>query len=186
MDYKQTVDTLKWHAIYSELNGAEARVMMFMASSANYKTSKIAASYNDMAQAVSLSKASVAKAIASLVEKKALAIDEAASGRMQATYRVRGADELTEYFSIEESNPAADQFEFEQDRMFGDVIARLADVGVDCDECQEGKRCTMHEYQAKRIEDSQEYRDYKMWLSDNSKPPRKIRTILGKPAVGDE
>lgn len=186
MDYKQTVETMKWHATYSELNGAEARVMMFIASSANYKTSKIAASYNDLAQAVSLSKASVAKAIASLVEKKALAIDEAASGRMQAAYRVRGADELTEYFSIEESNPAADRFESEQDRLFGGVISRLADVGADCDECQDGKRCTMHEYQAKRIEDSQEYRDYKMWLSDNSKPPRKIRTILGKPALGDE
>ena len=93
MDYKKTVDTLKWHAIYSELNGAEARVMTFIASSANYKTSKLMASYNELAQAVSLSKASVAKAIASLVEKKALAVDEAASGRMQATYRVRGADE---------------------------------------------------------------------------------------------
>ena len=44
----------------------------------------------------------------------------------------------------------------------------------------------MHEYQAKRIEDSQEYRDYKMWLFDNSKPPRKIKTILGKPSVSDE
>lgn len=186
MDYKKTVDTLKWHAIYSELNGAEARVMTFIASSANYKTSKLMASYNELAQAVSLSKASVAKAIASLVEKKALAVDEAASGRMQATYRVRGADELTEYFSIEESNPEAERFESEEDRLFGGVISKLADVGADCDECQEGKRCTMHEYQAKRIEDSQEYRDYKMWLFDNSKPPRKIKTILGKPSVSDE
>ena len=186
MDYKKTVDTMKWHATYSELNGAEARLMMFIASSANYKTSRMSASYNELAQAVSLSKASVSKAISSLVEKKALAVDEVASGRMQATYRVRGADELTEYFSIEESNPAADRFESEQDRMFGDVIARLADVGVDCDECRDGKMCTMHEYQAKRIEDSQEYRDYKMWLSDNTKPPRKIKTILGKPLMTDE
>ena len=186
MDYRKTVDTIKWHATYSELNGAEARLMMFIASSANYKTSKFMASYNELAQAVSLSKASVAKAVASLVEKKALAVDEAASGRMQATYRVRAADELTEYFSIEESNPAADRFESEQDRMFGGVISKLADVGVDCDECQDGKMCTMHEYQAKRIEDSQEYRDYKMWLSDNTKPPRKIKTILGKPLTNDE
>ena len=63
MDYKQTVETMKWHATYSELNGAEARVMMFIASSANYKTSKLSASYTELAQAVSLSKASVSKAM---------------------------------------------------------------------------------------------------------------------------
>ena len=101
MDYKDIASLMRWHAIYSELNGAEARVIMFMAASANYKTSRIAISYAELANAVSLSKASAAKAINSLVKKKAIAIDTAATGRMQSSYRIRSSKELNEYFSKE-------------------------------------------------------------------------------------
>ena len=104
MDYKDIASLMRWHAIYSALNGAEARVIMFMAASANYKTSRIAISYAELASAVSLSKTSAAKAINSLIDKKAIAIDTVATGRMQSFYRIRSSKELNEYFSKEINN----------------------------------------------------------------------------------
>lgn len=186
MDYKEIASVMKWHAIYSELNGAEARLMMFMAPLANYKTSKLSASYNELAQAVSLSKASVSKAIASLVEKKAVVVDEAASGRMQATYRIRKADELTAYFVQESINPESVKFDEDLHELFGKLISDMENIGVDCNRCTDDNLCPQHEYQLKRMEESQSHREYKMWLADNPRPPFKIKTINGKRVLGDE
>lgn len=186
MDYKEIAAVMKWHAIYSELNGAEARLMMFMASSANYKTSRLSASYNELAHAVSLSKASVSKAIASLVEKKAISIDEAASGRMQATYRIRNADDLTAYFVQESVNPEVRKFDADEDRLFGKMLSERDLIGSDCKDCTDENPCPMHEYQIKNMEEGPRYREYKMWLADNPRPPFKIKTINGKRVLGDE
>ena len=43
----------------------------------------------------------------------------------------------------------------------------------------------MHNYKIKSLEESEEYRDYKMWLADNPKPNNKITLIHGKRAVED-
>lgn len=186
MDYKEIAAVMKWHAIYSDLNGAEARLIMFMASSANYKTSKLSASYNELAQAVSLSKASVSKAIASLVEKKAVAIDEAASGRMQATYRIRSAEELTAYFVQESINEDSIKFDDEVHELFGELISDMDKIGSDCNRCTDDGFCPQHEYQLRRVEESQRHREYKMWLADHPRPPFKIKTINGKRVLGDD
>lgn len=186
MDYKEIAAVMKWHATYSELNGAEARLIMFMASSANYKTSKLSASYNELAEAVSLSKASVSKAVAALVEKKAIAIDEAASGRMQATYRIRKTEELTAYFVQESVNPAVSNFDSDEDRLFGKMLSELDVIGMDCEDCTDEKPCPMHEYQIKSMQESPQYREYRMWLADNPRPAFKIKTIKGKQVIGDE
>jgi len=182
MDYKDIVEVMKWHSMYSELNGAEARVMMFMASTANYKTSKLSASYNELADELSLSKVSISKAIASLVLKKAIAIDDVAIGRMQATYKIRNANELTEYFEIEKSNSECDAWMNEEERLFGTLLSKIGDVGEGCAECDldHGKYCFSHAIQIKHIKDTQEHREYKMWRSDNPSPAYRIKTIHGK------
>lgn len=186
MDYKEIAAVMKWHAMYSDLNGAEARLIMFMASSANYKTSKLSVSYNELAQALSLSKASVSKAIASLVEKKAVAIDEAASGRMQTTYRIRNSDELTAYFVQESINPESIKFDEDLHDLFGELISGMDNIGSDCKRCTDDNLCPQHEHQLKRMEESPSYREYKMWLADHPRPSFKIKTINGKRVLGDD
>lgn len=188
MDYKEIASLMRWHAIYSELNGAEARVIMFMAASANYKTSRIAISYAELANTVSLSKTSAAKAINSLVEKKAIAIDTAATGRMQSSYRIRSSKELNEYFSKEINNVGVYVWEEEINKRFGKILDKIEEqieASDSCEDCTEEKRCEMHNYKIKSLEESEEYRDYKMWIADNPKPNHKITLIHGKKTVED-
>ena len=188
MDYKDIASLMRWHAIYSALNGAEARVIMFMAASANYKTSRIAISYAELASAVSLSKTSAAKAINSLIDKKAIAIDTAATGRMQSFYRIRSSKELNEYFSKEINNVDVYVWEEETTKRFGKILDKIEEqieASDSCEDCTEENRCEMHNYKIKSLEESEEYRDYKMWIADNPKPNNKITLIHGKRAVED-
>jgi hypothetical protein len=182
MDYKKIADVLKWHAMHSDLNGAEARVLIFLSTSANYRTAKIAASYSELMQAVDLSKASVSKAIASLVEKKALSVDLAASGRMQATYRVRSAEDLNKYFVMDGKNPAHEAWFLESEK-FNDLLDEQSAIGLDCPDCEnhaDEKLCEMHAYKLGVFRDTLAFREYQIWASDNPAPVSKIQTIKGK------
>lgn len=181
MDYKQVAGVMKWHAMHSGLNGAEARLIMFMAASCNHKTSRIQASHAELAEAVNLSKASVTKAVKSLEEKKAISIDVPASGRMVATYRVRSADDLDAYFATEQNNPEAAEWQSLHER-FEPLEFSHSAIGEGCEECGEDGLCPMHDFKRKQIEDSLEWREYQLWLADNPKPPAKIKMVKGRVA----
>lgn len=182
MDYKQVTELMKWHAMHSDMNGAEARLIMFMASSANHKTSKIQASHNELADSVGLSKSSVTKSIKQLEEKKAINTDSPASGRMVATYRIRTADELNDYFITEQNNPEIDDWYVKHDK-FSEIELKRAEIEEEkekCEDCTEDKACEMHGYFIKRLESSLKWREYQLWLADNPKPPVKVKMINGK------
>jgi hypothetical protein len=183
VDYKEISELMRWLAVYGDLNGSEARLAMFLSTSANYKTSKVSVSYSELAQSVGLSKASVIKSIARLVEMKVLHIEEAASGRMQTSYRVRSADELTKYFIQESSNPECDIHYETKQKLFGHLIEKMDSIGEGCEDCTEEQPCSVHAYRKKQFADSIEYREYTMWLADNPKPNYKIKTILGKKVI---
>ena len=179
MDYKQVAGVIKWHAMHSDLNGAEARLLMFMVASCNHKTSRIQASHAELAEAVSLSKASVTKAVKSLVGKKAISIDVPASGRMVATYRVRSADDLDGYFATEQNNPAAEEW-YNRHQQFTDLEFAHDSIGDGCEECSEDALCAMHQFKVKQMEDSPEWREYQLWLADNPRPPAKVMAVKGR------
>ena len=179
MDYKQVAGVIKWHAMHSGLNGAEARLIMFMATECNHKTSRIQASHYELAEAVGLSKASVTKAIKALEAKKAISLEVPASGRMVATYRIRSAADLDAYFSTEQNNPAADEWHTRHER-FDDLEYQHDIIGDDCDECGDDGLCPMHEFKRSQIESSAEWREYQLWLADNPMPPAKIKVIKGR------
>lgn len=191
MDYRLIAETIKWHAVYSGLNGAEFRVLAYMATSANYKTSRIAASYNELAEVLGLSKVSVSKAVAALVEKKALSVEESAKGRMQTTYRVRSADDLNGYFVQEVNNVEADMWLVREQELFGNLLDRIDDIGSDCDDCQalmesgSNDKCPMHMGLLRSIYSGTDWREYQLWLSDNPKPLPKVKKIMGRTVLPD-
>jgi len=180
MDYKEIADTVKWHAMHSGLNGAESRLMCFAVTSAEYKTSTLQASYSDLADAVGMSPSSVAKSVASLVKKKALQNVQPAAGRMQATYRVLSAQELTAYFRLEELNPKFAEWESLMNDKFYELETEHDDIGANCDECGEDGLCPMHAYHEKMFEQKIEWRERNFWLASNPKPNRVIFTIHGR------
>ena len=179
MDYKQVAGVIKWHAMHSDLNGAEARLLMFMVASCNHKTSRIQASHAELAEAVGLSKAAVTKAVKSLEGKKAISIDVPASGRMVATYRVRSADDLDGYFATEQNNPAAEEW-YARHQNFAELEFAHDSIGDGCEECSEDALCAMHQFKVKQMEDSTEWREYQLWLADNPKPPAKVMAVKGR------
>lgn len=180
MDYKQVACVIKWHAMHSELSGAEARLIMFMATSCNHKTSKIQASYNELAEAVGLSRASVAKAIKSLEDKKAISVEIPASGRMVATYRIRTASDLNDYYLVERKNPEADRWHEKHDERFIDLKIAREEIAEGCEECSDDYTCPMHRFKIKQLEDSLEWREYMLWLADNPRPAETVKMINGK------
>lgn len=186
MDYKNIVETLNWHALYSDLSGSEAKVVMYLATACNYKTGKISISYTKLAEAVQMSRPGVQKALAGLVKKKAIAVDSSACGRSETKYRVRDVEELNAYYAKEVNNPAADAHYDEETRLWGQLIIRHGSIGEDCPECEElpgEELCHRHTAMRKMLEDSQEWRDYKLWLADNPKPAQRIRQINGRTVV---
>lgn len=186
MDYKNIVETLNWHSLYSDLSGSEAKVMMYLATACNYKTSKISISYTQLAEAVQMSRPGVQKALAGLIQKKAIAVDSSACGRSETKYRVRDVEELNGYYAKEVNNPAADAHYDEETRLWGQLIIRHGSIGDDCAECEEmpgEELCHRHAAMRKMLEDSQDWRDYKLWLADNPKPAQRIRQINGRAVV---
>lgn len=188
MDYKVKSETVRWHAMYSDLTGAEIRVVAYLVTSAEYKTGRISISYVEIADLVGLSKGGVKKALASLVEKKAINIESSAVGRTQCVYRVRSVDELNGYFAKETHNPAADLHYEEERKLFGELTMRHASIGDGCAECESrpgDEMCPQHSAQRKILQDSQEWREYILWKSDNPKPALKIKQINGRNVVSD-
>ena len=79
-------------------------------------------------------------------------------------------------------------WEEEINKQFGKILDKIEEqieASDKCEDCTEEKRCEMHNYKIKSLEESEEYRDYKMWLADNPKPNKKITLIHGKQAVED-
>lgn len=186
MDYKIKSDTVKWHVMYSDLTGAELKVLAYLITSSEYKTGKVSASYSEIADVLGLSKGGVKKVIAELAQKKAINVEESAVGRIQSVYRVRSAQELNAYYAKEVNNPEADAHYDEETRLWGQIIIRHGSIGDDCPECEElpgEELCHRHTAMRKMLEDSQEWRDYKLWLADNPKPSQRIRQINGRTVV---
>lgn len=186
MDYKQTVDTIKFHALYSDLNGAESKIIMLMLSSANYKTGIYSGSYGEIAQVLGIAKTTVSKAIAGLIEKQAIAISGMPSGRSESSYRLRTADDLYEYFTKEEKNATIESWYQEEESLFGEVSFRYAQTycSEECEECEsDDNPCAIHKYHRKKIEETQQYKDWQMWLKDNPKPEYTIKTINGRQVI---
>lgn len=179
MDYKKSVEAVRWHAINSDLNGSEARLIMYLITETNHITSKVRVSHAEMAQAVNLSKASVTKSIRSLVDKKAIHVDDPATGRAVAMYRVRTAAELDAYFATEQNNPEAAEWQSLHER-FEPLEFSHGAIGDGCEECGEEGLCPVHDFKVKQVEDSLEWREYQLWLADNPKPPAKIKMVKGR------
>jgi hypothetical protein len=179
MDYKQAVETIRWHSLHSKMNGAQARVFMNLVAEANYKTGRVRTSYADLAQRISLSKVGVKSAIDALVKKQALCVIEAATGRSPATYRIRTADELTEYFSQEVINPEATKWENARiengyEKLEDDFYA----IVEGCEECTDDEPCPPHQYHMQRFKQEAPWREYQLWLKDNPKPDYKISMVV--------
>lgn len=181
MDYKKVAELIKWHATYSRLSGAEARVIMLMATSANHVSSKMTTSYSELAETLGLSRAAVIKAIASLIKQKAIYVDEQATGRSNTTYKVHTADELTDFFVQESINPQLDQWRSKMEDLFSDVLDKEQEIGADCNDCDvdNEKYCHIHQAQLNLLKKTQKYRDYQLWLIDNPRPNYTIKTIRG-------
>jgi len=189
MDYKEVVDTLRWHARFSDLNGAQLRLITFMASMAAYKTSEITVSYGELMKEVGLSKVTVAKAVAELVKKRALTIINSGVGRMQTTYLVTSAQELTDLFVEEERNPEFNKWDYEFNERFYELQSEFDLITLDCEECvdeEDGslKMCPMHTYQTGKFKQRSDWKEYQFWLKRNPKPNMLMRTINGKVLEG--
>jgi DNA-binding Lrp family transcriptional regulator len=180
VDYKDVTEVLRWHAINTPMSGAEARVLVFMATGANHKTGRVQLSYKDIAEALGLSKVTVANSVHRLVEVKALQIVDAPVGRSNAVYRVRTAEDMALYYLRDKINPEADLWASRRDALFGELVEQDAAIGRGCDDCKDGEPCPMHAYHRKTLHNSTEWREYLLWLSDNPKPEYWVKAVHDK------
>lgn len=181
LDYKKCVEILKWHSVYSELNGTEARVLMYMVTSANYKTGLFIGSQMELAEALSTSKQSVNKAIAELKKNEAILETKAGTGRMPATYRIRTAEDLNTLFVKEEKNEEYETWHAEKYRLFDEMEGRYYAVTDGCTECDgETNLCELCRLKTEKFKEREEYRRMLLWMADNPEPPSKVKMIRGK------
>lgn len=189
MDYKQIVELVRWHAVYSDLSGSEWALITFMAAESNHRTSRIKIGHAELAEALGMSKASATKSIRSLEQKQAITVVEKAIGRAVATYKIRTADELTDFFAVEQKNPELEvwystHLDMGRTHRRNDVMCAIEDECEDCAEARAErglKMCERHGYLLAQVEASPAWRAHQLWLADNPEPPAKIKTIHGRP-----
>ena len=177
MDYKQVVEVIRWHSLYSNFNSAESRIFMYMSSTANYKTSKLSVSYSEISTMLRIAKSTVAKAIDGLEKKKAISIENE-SGRKSKLYKVRSTEELNAFFIVQSKNKLFEDWHT-REQQFQIIKDKHSEVGEDCEECDDDDLCPMHKYHQSKIESSTEWREYQLWLYDNPRPELWVNTING-------
>lgn len=188
MDYREKIEVLNWHANYSKLNGVESRVLTLLVHGANYKTGLVSFSYGDLVDRVDACKLSVSKAFKQLLSIDAIAITKEFGGRGSFNYKVRGIDDLNIIYLHENNNKIYEEWFAEKEKLHDEVLNKLMDVEYETESCEdclasESKVCEMHKYKINRVKDSEGYRKYSLWLSDNPEPVRKIKTIKGKVVI---
>jgi|DEB19_MinimDraft_3_1074340.scaffolds.fasta_scaffold50067_2 biotin operon repressor len=180
LDYKKCVEILRWHALYSDLNGTEAKVLMLMITNANYKTGVFIGSQMEIAELIGASKQSVNKAIAELQNMEAIVETKLGKGRMPSAYKIRTNDDLDVLFRKTEKNQAREEWYIKRENLFGEVEAKMYEMCEGCEDCTEKvvcERCTFRMNEYKKRED---YRRLMLWESDNPKPPMNVETIRGR------
>lgn len=177
MDYKEAVDMLGWMARHAKLSGTDARVLTVLACDSNYKTSEIAASYDDLAKALSTTKQSVMLAIKRLEKAGAIKKVTEPVGRAPATYKVRSVEDLRLLHESEEFNLEWREWSKRRDELFYDFEQALDEIGSGCDECTDESACSLHQREKENLMNSQTGREMRLWDSDNPTPQSRVKKI---------
>lgn len=181
MDYKQKIELVNWHSLYSDLNGSDFKIMIALIYGCS-RNDTVSFSYDDFVRKFKISKLSVSKSIKKLIEQDVIVKTENNNGARATEYKVRSFEDLVFLFSGEKSNDESyEKWESVKNLRFEGIEDKLNAIDEDienCEECHnENGVCATHNYQKRKIEDSKEYREYKIWLKDNPKPNFKIKTM---------
>lgn len=180
MDFKQTLATLGWVAKNAKLSGTDFRVLVLLASEANYKTGKVAMSYGDAARALGISSVAATMSIKRLEAVGVLVVTEQASGRASAQYKIRTVEQLRILHERETVNADRKAWDNKKYELFGDFEIELSSIGHECHECLHedgGGQCPRHEYQRKTLLESDQGRAMRLWIDENPAPPFLAKTV---------
>lgn len=181
MDYKQKLEVMNWHSLYSDMNGSDFKILTALVYGCT-RHDLVSFSYDDLSKKFSISKLSVAKSIKKLIEQSAIIKTENNNGARAAEYKVRSFEDLVFLFSGEKPNDEIyEKWEASKNLRFEDIENKLNNLDDEIEACQDCENengvCSKHQYQKRKLEETQEYREYKIWLKDNPRPNYKIKTM---------
>ena len=177
MDYRETVSMLGWMAKNARLSGTDARVLILMASEANYKNGEFSASYEDIAQALRTTKQSVLLSIKRLEKAGAIKKYTDPIGRAPAKYKIRKLDDLQLIHESEEFNLEWREWSKKRDDLFYEFEQSIEADSEGCEECTDEALCVKHERRREAMLNSPQGREMRLWDSDNPAPKSRLKTV---------
>lgn len=180
MDYKEIARMLNWIVKNAKLTGAEARLLIMMATECNYKTGEFSSGYQDMADELKLSKQSIISATDRLEKLGAIKTMEKPTGKRPTVYKIRSMDDLILIHAVETVNPEWEKWKEKKMRIFGNLERKLDMIGAGCQECfkdESEEMCDQHKDELKRLMRTNEGKEMTLWESDNPKPDFKIMMV---------
>jgi len=178
MDYREIVETEKWHLTNSRLSGLEIKVLFTMILSANYKTGLLMISQDDLSKTLKISRQSISRPIQKLIKIGAILQVTVGMGRAPSSFKIRTSEDMDLLCSQEVLNPAYEIWETERDSIFSGFLEDLWEIGTDCEKCKEGEMCREHAQDTKDFENRPRGKAYRLWLSDHPKPEYKVKKII--------
>lgn len=193
MDYKEKIDLIGWHSLYTKLNGTDAKVLMRFIVEANYKTGEVRFGLGELVGQIGSDKNSISKSIKKLIEQEVLTVVEKGVGTKPTNYKISNIERLNYLFEVDDRNPKQSKWEKDLIEFCGDVISDQGKIERKRSGCQNCKAenegigeddawslCVTHLFEQKDFEKSIAYKKYTLWLMDNPEPSFKVRTIKGK------
>ncbi len=177
MDYRETVDMLRWMAKNAKLSGTDARVLILIASEANYKSSEFSASYDEMAKVLRTTKQSVMLSVKRLEKSGAIKRLTDPVGRAPANYKIRSLDDLRLLHESEEFNLDWREWSKKRDDLFYEFEKSIDADSEGCTECTDEALCIKHERSREAMLNSQQGREMRLWDSDNPAPKSRVKTV---------
>jgi hypothetical protein len=180
MDYRESIEVLKWHLTNTNLSGIESKVLLAMIINANYKAGTISISLNDIAVIIRSSKKTTAAALQTLLNVGAVTVISKGTGHAPTLYKIRSAENMDTLCTKEIKNPLYEDWVNTHYDLFHEIEDKITDLDPEeCEECKESKnvRCEFHTYTMNKIKDSTGFREMLLWEADRPEPERTVKII---------